>query len=795
MRIRGTGEISVLALAGVALAVAWISTGSDPGVTLWWLAVVAFGVLLPGWALVRCVRGGDIRSTDLAWAGPAGLVVTLATWLVAHLIGQHLPMLLVGPLIAAGLLVVPVTRRRTLGDVRRASEPWPLLAWASIVLVVLGTVRWMWVAGLSSVAPRPTAAYQIYYQDLLYQTALTGELRRNLDPGYPMVAGEPLGYHWFYHAVAAQLSGTGLDDLDVVTRLLPATLVVILVLLAAAVGRQVTGHWTGGVGAAAVVALVRPAAADTWGGSTPIVPVGGYWQLSPTATLGWVLGLALVGCLLAVLRRSPRDALAPGALLPFFAMGAAGAKSAQLPVILCGVALAALVVLGLEWRRARRERASRPEGGAGLRSLAIRYAVCLGGLVVITLLAVRFIYPGSYGLRLDLSAWPVGQASVLYGSPDVGGSAEALAAGVSFARRWAPTVLPALGLVVLVRRRPRDPAGWLGIGMLLGGAAAATALVHPSGSQLYFPIGALPIAYALSGAGIAEVLRTELTHRAGARMGSRETWRGVAVVGGLAAAAALSVVAVRRLLPSGGQRPRLSAAAELDRGSTALTWIAPTAAVLCAVLVLSTLAWAVRRRTDAREARGRWVALVAIAGLAVGAPALWKALEPFSVPGPAESVSAATDRYRRPAVTPALFEAGQYLRAHAEPSDVVATNRVWNGVRARRPDNRDFSVSAFSGLRSDVGGYGYAPRMLEETPPGVPYALAPFWDQPRLDAELALVRRPTAQALATAYRTRGVRWIVADERSGPVSAALTRLTDVVSRVDGVWLARLRTPTS
>jgi hypothetical protein len=75
----------------------------------------------------------------------------------------------------------------------------------------------------------------------------------------------------------------------------------------------------------------------------------------------------------------------------------------------------------------------------------------------------------------------------------------------------------------------------------------------------------------------------------------------------------------------------------------------------------------------------------------------------------------------------------------------------------------------------------------------VPYTLAPFWDQPRLDAELALIKGPTAENLATAYRDRGVRWIVADERSGRVSPQLATLTDIVSRTDGVWLARLRTP--
>ena len=152
-----------------------------------------------------------------------------------------------------------------------------------------------------------------------------------------------------------------------------------------------------------------------------------------------------------------------------------------------------------------------------------------------------------------------------------------------------------------------------------------------------------------------------------------------------------------------------------------------------------------------------------------------------------------------PVVSPALFAAGQYLREHADPHDVIATNRVWNGP-APGPndhrDNRDFSVAALSGLRTDVSGYGYAPRMVRSPPAGgLPYFKAPFWDPERLAEELALVTDPTRARLAAAYHDRGVRWIVADERSGPVSTALAGLTDVVMHRDGVWLARLRPPGS
>ncbi len=806
MRYRGLGEAGLLLVSGAALLLALTRTGSATGMTLWWLAVVLLGVLLPGWVAVRAVRGGRVAATDLGWAGPTGLVLALLTWLLAHLVGLSLPSLVVGPVVAAALLAVPVTRRRVLGRGEAdevAAGSWPLPAWATLAVLVLVAVRWLWVGGLALMPPRPTATYELWNTDVLYQTALTGELRRELVPGYPMVDGEPLGYHWFFHALAAQLSGTGIDDLDIATRVLPATLVVILLLLAAAVGHQVTGHWSGGLGAAAALAVVRPIAVDTWV-QPPIVAVPNYWQLSPTAGLGWVFGLASVGALLAVLRRGPSDRFAPALLLPLFAIGAAGAKSAQLPVVICGVGLAGLAVLVGEWRR-------RADGSGRLATTARRYGLYLGLLAVITALAVLVLYPGSYGLRFTPAFWPQFEQTLVLGRPQGSTVAEIVAVVVSFVRRWAPTLFPALGLLVLVRRRPRDPAGWLGIGTIIGGVLAALTFRHPSGSQYYFAIAALPIGYVLSGAGIASWLRDELAARkesagrqeataTGTPVGHesfRDGWRRVRarvlLVGAVAVGGLLVVLVVRRFLRSGGRRPSAITRPHGELEAIA-AWFTPTLGLLVGLAALVTAAWLIRRRSSVPLVRGTWIALLAVAVAAGGVRALAPALSPFKHLRVATSPSAATDRDRRPAVTPALFEAGQYLRLHAAPSDVVATNRVFNGVSASgRPDNRDFAVSAVSGLRTDVGGYGYAPRVLQLDTPGQSYVVAPFWDQPRLDAELALIKSPTAENLANAYRTRGIRWIVADERSGQVSPQLATLTDLVSRKDGVWLARLRTP--
>ena len=144
----------------LALAIAWSSTGSAPRVIVWWLAVVLLGVLLPGWALVRFVRGGDaspdrprLGRTDRTRPHPGDL--------------------------AGGASRRRSPSRRSSSDLpwSRSSVPcpqpaaapwaagpalaaWPAVAWVTTSIAVVVAVRWMWVGGLAKVAPVPTAAYQ-----------------------------------------------------------------------------------------------------------------------------------------------------------------------------------------------------------------------------------------------------------------------------------------------------------------------------------------------------------------------------------------------------------------------------------------------------------------------------------------------------------------------------------------------------------------------------------------------------------------------------------------------------------
>ena len=434
--------------------------------------------------------------------------------------------------------------------------------------------------------------------------------------------------------------------------------------------------------------------------------------------------------------------------------------------MLCGVGLAAVAFLV----------SGRRQEGRG-RTLVL-YAGTLAGLLVVIGLALAFIYPGSYGLRLDLLAWPGDSAKQVYGTRSVDNHAEAAAAGVTFVRRWLPMLLPCAGLLVLLRRRSAEPAGWIGLGVVVGGLVAVLSLTHPSASQYYFAAAALPVGLALSGAGAGLFVQTVL---AGAdELPGRQTVRvrGRALLGpGAVIVGAVLVGVVWQATRDSAAAPRVSPAVgehgAFGAWALAWQWASPTLLMLGLVLLVVTLGWVVLVRRRDQPRAGAWGGLLALASLAIGVLALVPDLKIGYVPGPPVSPAQAPPVGKsqpRPAVSPALFEAGQYLRLHAAPSDVIATNRIWNGrTKTGYRDNRDFSVVALSGLRTDVSGYGYAPRMVQAaSETGVPYFYAPFWDPARLAEELMLVTDPTRARLDAAHDRRGVRWIVADERSGPV---------------------------
>lgn len=782
-----------------------VATGSDPAfVAVWWLTIGG-GVLLPGVLMVRALRrrGGSVDA-DLAWGAVAGLLLTLATWAVGRVLDLTLPQVAVGAALAAGLVAVPAGRRRIL---RRAGPSWGWPTRLAVVAAVLVALRVAQTTGLRWV---PAAVHDGGIQlrpDLWYHVALTGELRHSLPPDYPMVAGTPLNYHWFYYALAAQLGGDGSHDIDVVLRLLPSTLLCLLVLLAAAVAAVIARRRSAAVAAAILIAAVGPVGGSLWpapqpfpavGDAAMLWPVQTYWQWSPTQTLGWVFGVATLGLLVIAVRSAPADRDEPRWLLLPGLVGAAGAKSVQ-------NALLAAFLLGGGLHLLARDRHSRDRPSPVARAVGAGVTVA-----VVSVIVARLLYPHSYGMRLA----PGESAAALVGTitpglttaltPGASGTPllAAGALGVAVVLRLAPTLLTAIGIAGLFVRPQDRWLGWGGLALIAAGVAGHLLFSHPGRSEWFFVIGAAPLLSTLAAAGAGPLIVDWWRHRQG--------WgRAVPLALTTGVVAAWTVVVTRAngtLDPLAVWVRRFGhppASSEVPAMTQLGSWLVPWLWILGGVAVGAAAGMvASHRLTDRRRPRHDWISSLVVMGAVAtavcGAAAVAPLAEPGADPYPASmraQVARAEARDHLVPVTSALAKAGAYVRSHAGPLDVVATNRIFVAPRDRGGggDNRDFSVSALSGRRTDVGGYGYADQAVEMASlHHVSLSTVAFWDQPELRAELALITEPSASRLAAAWR-RGIRWIVADERSGPVSAELARLCPEPFSEDGVHVYRVMSP--
>jgi hypothetical protein len=638
----------------------------------------------------------------------------------------------------------------------------------------------------------------------MFQVAMTGELARSAMPSYPMVAGEPSTYHWFYYALAAQL-GQGMDTAVVALRLLPVALLLSLALLTGSVARQIAGRSSAAAFGVALVALIGNTVPSGWitrsgiagrfdADGAALDPIRLYWQHSPTQSLGWLAGVACLGAAIAFLRRGIAKGPVPAIALAAMALLAAGSKSSVPPVLICGL----LLVAGLSLTH--RDRAS--------LSRAIVAALVVAGMWVVAMLVV---YPGgSYGLRVMPGQHVVALVVRLMPaqtSPAADGvfrTTELLPGLVAAAVVLIPLVPRLLGLIWLNAERPLDASRWLATGSVASGFAGTFLTRHPGQSEVFFLVSAYPIGLAGSAAGFALMME-----RFSRRAGSRKSF----AVLGPAAAAGFTITAfiaawagVRD--PMALWRPKTDPGhwpgGWLSAGEQMLAWSGPHLALAAAVLAVSVLGvlLAARSRSAPWLASSGLGALIMVTALlSGGVVSTTRALaggSGQSVPDLVRIWENDTTMRRWARTTPELIEAAHVIRNRSSPHDVVATNRVCTQPWAleRRCDPRDFTVSAFTGLRTDASGWAYSERAvaLAWTTRGG-YARVPFWDQQRLQDEQDLVARPTRALADQAWTERGVRWILADRQVGPVATRFDEVGEVVYEHRGVVAVRLRPPTN
>ena len=788
-----------LAVVSVAAAAVLVWSGVAAVDVAAWFAVLGAGVLLPGLVAVRAVRPGGSLAEDLAWSMPLGCVLALLTWGLGLLLGMPVSPFWTGAA-ALALLLVPAVRRRVLLARGRDEPGWGWGSGSVVVVSLVAAAAWAGGSALASLPIDPDRPF-VWAPDTMFHAALSGELSRTASPLYPMVPEGKYAYHWFFHALAAHL-GQGFGPLAVVTHLLPLTLLLGVVAMAAVAARAVARHrWGAGAGAAAVglVGMTAPSAwvvlsgitgrSDTDGAG--LDPIRLYWQHSASTTLGWLAALGIVAASSRVLRDGITKRRGDVALVLATGALAAGAKSVQTPVLLCG--FAAVLLLAVVRRR---------------WPLAGRVTLVAGLLGGTWLVAVLTMYAGgSAGLELGPGARAEFMVTrVVPALADGVQGREAVSVpvvGSVVAGLWLLPLLPRLLGLLWFIRRPVDPMGLLCGATVLAGLLGTFLTTHPGRSEVFFLVCAYPVGVVGSAAGF--VLAADRL---------RERWGGRAVARACLLAAAVGAVVTALVASWGGavsplvlwRRARPDAAVPgdwLSARSQLLAWGAPTLVLVGATALATAVGVLFCGRPTAtgirRRAAGTLVVLMAgLAGgglvstvrdVGSGRPELVAArLQDVVERNPARS---------RLLVSPTLREAAAVVRRSGSLDDVVVTNRAClqtAAVVARSTcDPRDFVVAALTGRRTGVSGWSYAPESLEKAlAVKGGYARMPFWDPPRLAEQRALVEQPTPQRAAAAW-ARGERWVLADRAAGPVSSELSTVGDVLLDRDGIVLVRLRPP--
>ncbi|MFC4590291.1 hypothetical protein ACFO8L_29655, partial [Sphaerisporangium corydalis] len=592
---------------------------------------------------------------------------------------------------------------------------------------------WAWFLGLTVVYLTGWSAFTCFrvnaltwpeagwaHVDTPFSLALIGELRHHMPPDVPMVAGEPLSYHWFVYAHFAASSWiTGIEPATLLLRLGMLPMLVAFAVLVGVTGLRVTGSRVGA--ALAVAGTLFVAAPSLYAGANGLLRWTGVMHVpwnSPTQTFGALLFAPVVLVLMDLLVR-PRGAPGRWVLLVVLVVAVMGAKATYLPLLAAGlVAVAAAETL-------RRRRAPWPAVaalGVTLACLAFAQSVLFGharqGTTLAPLSVVRATWKELAGVGDQVgptAGWVLGLTLV-------------------YVACWGVTWCGTLGLLARPRLLLRPPVTLM-LGMTASGAGMMLLLGSPDDlNQPYFLQACYPYLAVLSAYGLLVVAR-------------RERPAPVALV--CAAVAGIAVALAVRVL--------CDVEVPLRLGEPDVLIYLPFAVLLVVLVSAAGLLVAARRHV-------RFWALFVTMVMAAGTPAAWQARVLTHLRHGADSNLNAGDHPAPELIPSGALSAARWLRAHSGPDDLVATNAHCRWGYEHPCDARHFWVSALTERRVLVEGWAYTAANLDRWRPGRPYATLPFWDRDRVRAGDAVFSAPSAASVALLRERYGVRWLVADER-------------------------------
>lgn len=721
---------AALATAAIVLAAAVLCLLT--GVALGDLAVfigfqLAF-LLVPGVVVYRALAsrpGGVLRHVCIGSAVGYALellvfIVTAALDARGWFLGYPAAVLLLGAPVAWRRHGVP----RTVAAGFSPRQAWALGAVGACALA-------LFAAGSVSQAPLPDGEPSVsYYPDLVWGMSFAAEAKHHWPMTTPQVAGEPLHYHTFVFVhMAAVSQATGIELAAVVLRLVPLSMLLLLVVQLAYAGRHLTRRAWAGPLAAALLLLVGDL---DLGAGRPAPFIGLFFSglfLSPTQLLGLVVFVPAVVVVRDILELDARTArLGDLAILALLLFACAGAKASILPVLFGGLLLFAL------WRWWQGVSTGRLAGPVMLTGLALAGSYLLlyqgsrGASELGPLQSVLLVFPGSHfvglaheGLPWSLLAYPLATVVTVLA-----------------------LMLPLLGLV-WVLRRGRDPltvtGAWL-LGLLLASLAAFFTLALPGVSQLYFLWYGVVAGAFLSAGGLVAAL-TDWKDRPKAAV------RPLAV--GAAAVAAIVL------------------GADVDVPGLPL----PIVYVALLVLLGTMLVAYALGLLDGRDWHPELALLIVAALLAAGAldgpldrlPALAKrALDP------SETVHRSPDPTSERGMTAGLARGLRWVREHTDSSAVLAVNN--HLLIPARGDSLYFYYSALTERRVFLESWAYTDKAVSI---GYKRGRAGYNPYPhRLSLNDSAFTSPSASGLAR-LRRRGVSHLLVDRLHGPTPPATPAL--------------------
>lgn len=734
---------AALAIFGTCTIIAFVAlliSGVTVGELLLFVCFEVAFALVPGLILSFALLGKPRPLADtLAVAWPLGLAIEIGCFMLTAAVGERWLFALYP--VAFVVAAAPLLWRRGVGalptwpaSLLRPVEREAAIAVLSVTLVATFVV----FLGLFAPSPLPRdVSSASYYPDLIFNVSLAAELLHHWPFMDPSVSGQSLHYHIFANVdMAAIAQVTRLDLATIAMRLQPTVLVGLIGVQLFALGRKV-----GGSRAAGLVALTLGLFAGelnfswhTLGGGGPAV-LGGLY--SPSYQLGAVFFLAVL--ILLVDHLAPagrRSRILYWATLCILALGAVGAKSSVVPILICGFALFALMRAVVS--RRSMVKATIVDDICGLAVIIFAGAVGYvslyrGGGQGVTFKPLDFV---SYsGLA---SVYRRASHSLLYSLASVGAGVVVLCmvflslAGVFFVRnRWWP------------RESGSSPERLL-LCMFAASLPPFVLIGIPGDSEAYFVVYGFLAASVVSAVGIDAAARV-------LQLKAVELLRP-----GLVGAGGVLVVIVGLWV---------------DRSGVALV---PAYVLLGCVVVLTT--WMLRTRAAAVAARPREsvlalgvIVLICLTVVSETFEVTAPSIDRWLRGGPAYAASG-TDAHR--GITADLWRGLVWLRDHTRPSDVIAVNNHYLGSGEK---SRYFYYSAFSERRVLLESWDY-------TPPGYQHLAIGDSETPfrgLLALNNAAVLDASPAAISVLHDRYGVRYIVIDRLHGPLSPGLSRVGHVV----------------